>query len=237
MSTMMACLGLNPAEHVFDSAFSSAVRYTVDGSQIRLFDSAGIQTVVLESNSPTTIVTNPSPIVGVWTTTSVNDRDLAIVVNITEKSIQFTYCNTKSYPYTVSGNTISLGVGTSTKMYCANLDPSESFVSGAFSSAVSYSIAKNGLVFFDSKGKAIIRLTAGNQPVITPTNPSFVGSWVTTSVNDKTIAINVTITDAHIQYSYCNGKIIGYKIKGNSISLSPGISTLKYCEGMNPPES
>lgn len=206
---MMACLNQNPTESDFDSAFSSAVRYSRVGSQIRLFDAAGLQTVILEVNNVTTgVVTNPSPIVGVWTTTSVNDRDLAIVVNITEKNIQFTYCNTKSYPYTLSGNTISLGVGVSTKIYCANLDPSESFVGGAFSSAATYSVAKNGLVFFDSKGRVVVRLTAGNQSVVTPSIPSFVGNWTATNVNGKSVSFNVTITNSSIQYTYCNGKNI-----------------------------
>lgn len=48
ISTMMACIGLNPTEGEFDSAFSSAVRYDKIGSTLRFYDKKGTLTAILQ---------------------------------------------------------------------------------------------------------------------------------------------------------------------------------------------
>lgn len=43
------------------------------------------------------------------------------------------------------------------------MNPSESFVSGAFSSASTFALTRSGLVFYDSLGKIVVRMNAGDQ--------------------------------------------------------------------------
>ena len=243
MSTMMACMGLNPTEGEFDSGFSSAVRYERVGNQVRFYDQKGALTITLQSRG-SVVTPVPTPvtqsIVGVWTTSTVGDRSLSFVVNISSNTLSFSYCNTFSFPYSTSGNKISFKTPGATKMYCANMNPPESFVSATFSSATTFSVSKTYLIFYDSLGKVVVRMTAGdNTGVVKPIPPftqSLVGDWFTTSVNGNKVIITVTISTDQIRYTYCNGKSLPYKSSGNDISIRSGISTLMYCEGLKPSE-
>lgn len=167
ISTKMACIGLNPTEAEFDSAFSLSVRYERNGNQIRLYDGKGILNAILQIRktvippTPTipTIPTSSFP-VGVWATSIIGNQTISIDVEITSTHILFTYCNSYSFPYSASGAKISFKAPSATKKYCADISPPESFVSSTFSSASSFTSSKNSLILYDSLGRVVVKLSA-----------------------------------------------------------------------------
>lgn len=113
-----------------------------------------------------TLQSGSAPITGSYIIGMINNVGTTelnkVKVTITDDTISFKYCNGKSFPYTKSGNTISIQSGISTMMFCSGLDPSESTVSQAFLDARTFRMDGNTLTFTGADGRTKVSLFKQN---------------------------------------------------------------------------
>lgn len=243
--TKRMCKMAPPAEDEVREALVNAATYSVIGNMIVLRDGRNHVTITFTRKfnfgnqgsttpvAPTQPVAPSQPlasIVGIWTATTIKNQPVSFAVTIEDKTIRYRYCNSINRNYEISGNTINIKQGISTMMACFNQNPSENVVSSAFSEAKTFSVNNGVLTLYDANGAAVVTLTSGQ--------PSIIGSYKIISINGlSTLELNkvdVTITATSIQYRYCNGKSLSYTTNSNNIDIQSGISTLMFCEGLNP---
>lgn len=161
ISTLIYCDNQNPTESEVDSAFSSATTYDVSSGVLTLYSSDGRIKVILKRAS-----FNPDPqppiqppvqnqLQGVWTANYVYGYPVEIAVRITNNSISFTYCNSKSLSYTTYGNTINVTNGISSLAFCQGLSPTESNVVDAFTGSTSFQISGNQLTLSNGSSNLV----------------------------------------------------------------------------------
>jgi heat shock protein HslJ len=86
--------------------------------------------VNIRTNTPSSTTTQSSrntasqSIIGNYSVRNINGVPVNFEVNIDESNIGFKYCNTKGMSYSISGSSIKVSPGFSTKMLCSNLSPS-----------------------------------------------------------------------------------------------------------------
>lgn len=144
-----------------------------------LRNSGGAAVAVLapssNSQTPPTLPLQSGSIVGEWKIKQLNGviyTSLSQVgVSISQSSISYRYCNSKSLRYTTNGNGISIQAGTTTLALCSGLSPSESVVDNAFQSSTSYTISNGILTLSGLDGRPNVVLSS--QLDSNPTLPSY----------------------------------------------------------------
>lgn len=167
--------------------------------------------------------------------TAVADPSLYTILFNADGSANVTVdCNNILADYTVDGSNISIALGPSTLVACANPELDAQFTNGLTNAAIYF--FEGGELYMDmvaDGGTLRFRAAGAPQPSLTGTN----WQWVSTTtpvevvtVNDPTrytILFNADGTAA-IQAD-CNSVAASYTADGGSISIVPGPTTLAAC--------
>lgn len=161
-----------------------------------------------------------------------------ISVVISDRTITFRYCNQNSYNYRTTGSRITITGGWDPVINCKMASgPSEYQIQNALQSAYSWVLSGSTLIIKNNVGKTVASFVKQSNSKLShtsTTSSSIIGTWTAGNVKGKTVSFAVTITPSNLSYRYCNSKSMGVTTKGNKITLSPGISTLMACIGLNP---
>ncbi|MBP6468806.1 MAG: META domain-containing protein [Chloroflexi bacterium] len=172
-STMMACAeDVMAQETAFLAALPTATTYTIQGDALELRDANGALVASFTSAPPAA-----TTLVGAeWMVTVINNGNQAAVslVGGTEITMMFgedgnvqgsASCNQYFGPYTVSGDTISVGPLATTRAYCPEpegiMDQEAQFLK-ALQTAVSYTIQNGALDMRTADGAIAVMASSGS---------------------------------------------------------------------------
>lgn len=163
-STMMACMdnGVMEQESAYLGALAAAESYTLSDDQLTIQTAQG----ELVFQTPTDqLLENVT-----WVLSGIVKGD-AVVSTAIDSEITATFaagtvagsagCNLYSAPYTMDGNTLTVGVMTSTEKACEQeRNERETTYLAALQGIASYQIERDALTLFDASGNAVLMYTA-----------------------------------------------------------------------------
>lgn len=162
--TMMACVGpVGEFEPVFHSLLATATGFEMVGNELSLWNEAGEVVLQFASFAPPTL---EGPI---WMANGINNGQEAVVSLAAETSATATFaggtvsgnagCNTFNAPYTLDGESLTIGPAVSTMMFCAEpaeLMDQEALFLAALEKVATWEIHNSVLTLRDANGAAQI---------------------------------------------------------------------------------
>lgn len=182
----------------------------------------------------------------IWQVAKYLDADNALRKPVAEATMTFQEghvggsagCNNFSAPYTLAGQQLTIAQIGTTMMFCEEaIMAQEQAILTALGKAAAYASADDGIALLDATGRVVLTLV----PHIPQPQASLTGVvWLATTINNGQQAVVSLLEGTRITAIFdekgtlsgsagCNNYRASYTLDGDTIALTPLVSTRKFC--------